>query len=509
METAKYDELLERGCEGALSVHNNGSDVIPFRASQKTINPFAVLMKEEHCATPVCGESFHENRGACKGCYTLYPVDVNRVHDGTMQPDTLNLERVKTKGSYFHNSILERLREDTLDVTLRNDNQQLRNTGYKEQFEQIRVPKMVELRLTGDVKKDNDFKNNSGDVKAINSRLEDKNTKWLANDMPEDSLDVDMENLMFLENELSSIDGYLNMKKDIHDKIFDSASVKQDSFPMSNHTLPTDELAQDFFTDFAPYLRTYTGNMKEIDLAANTIVQGETDSLILNEDQMKCGPRTDEIHLLTEALRTRSFAPIVYLLSLLTKDSNGFVPGTTSESDGTPGLDIKSSSDDNVSTSSSLSDQRRRLSWQESYESDRSSVLSVGGFGKRVSECDLSDLERGEGTSLEDQSIDFLTLQPARGIYQNAVKGEDLTDNSNESDVVNVFENILSSNSACDLQIFKQLLENESIETAANHRPMTKTWTEASTETRESRDTNIAVKENEQRILEDQNIVGM
>ena len=509
METERYEELLVKGCEGALSIHNNGSDVMPFRASQKTVNPFAALIKEEHCTTPVCGESFHENRGARKECYTLYPVDVNRAQDGTMQPDTLKFERLKTKVSSFHSSKLGGFQEGMLDVQLSNNNQQLRDTGYREELlKDSAVKKMVDLRFKGDTKKDNGLKNSGGD-KGMSGRLEDTNMKWLANDISENSLDVDMGNIMLLEHELSSVDGYLNMKRDIHDKIFDSASVKQDSFPLLNHTLFT----EDFSTDFAPYLRTYTGSTKEIGLATDTIFQGETDTTIVNEDQMRGGPRTDEIRLLTEALRTRSFAPIVYLLSLLTQDSNGFVPGRTSESDINPGLDIKSSSsDDSLSTASSLSDQRRRLSWQESYDSDQSSVLSGGRFGKRVSECDLRDvLERDEGNSLEDQSIDFLTLQPAGEIRQSAAKGEDFTDSSNDSDVVNVFDNILTSNSACDLEIFKQLLENDCIETAAaaSDRSVTKIWKEASTETDESRDANIAVKENEQKRLADHNIVGM
>ena len=507
MEFPRHNQITGRS-EGAQHLQNNSSDVIPISISRKTANHFAASFKKGDCTTPVCGKSVDENSGSCKECYTAYPVDVNRAQDGTTKKaDTLNV-RLDNKSAF--SLMLHECQQATLDAKFTSSYLISGNIGYKQQITKTQFSadplssRMVDLQIKEDAKKDTDTKNGGG-AKGNNNWRENASTKWLANDVLETSLDdIDMENFIVLENELLCVDSSCRTKQEyLHEDIFDSPSGTEDvNWSFLNSSLLSNDCTKDFPSDLTAYLGAYTGNVKNMHLVASDNIESGTDSPVANETQMKDGQRTDEIRLLTEALRTRSFAPIAYLLSLLTKNSSGFMTGTTSESCMIPRPDLRNSSDDDVSVaSSSLSNQSRRFSSQESCDSDHSSVLSDGRFGTRFSESDFTGVfASGKHNSSAAQSIDFLTLETDR------IK----SDNSNESDVVKAIDDILTSDNACNLQIFQELLERESVERTTNDRHFTKVWKEASTETSricEASDDDL--KDNKQQIAEDQIIVGM
>lgn len=478
-------------CEGAPKFQNN-DDVLSIE--EKT-NQFAVFIKERTCLTPVYSEWLDENRGACKEYYTGFPVDVNKAHNGTLGGDILTIQqRRRCEVSACYKSPLEGVERHKANECNLEEKRIEVEQGKTEPIDKaIRANSMVDLKCKEDTKTTIGVRVNCNDVNDIPREV--TNTKIVDGGLLDNAIDVDMENLMLFEQDLSSLDGYFNIKKEqVDDHMFDSFSVKQTSYSSLDNTALPNELTLDFTSDFSSDFASYLGTFS----APNSNQENEADIRVRNPDLVEEELRTDQIRLLTEALRTRSFAPIVYLLSILTKDTSECLSGASSVSGAIPKPDIGTSSDDELSIVSSLSDKNRHLSTQVSCDSDQSSILSDGRFGKRLSECDFSDVLGGgadvlgcggELQCIDDQSIDFLTLESRK----------ESQDDSNESDVVNAIDNILASDSACDLKIFRELLEKDCTETTSKDRLSTKVWIEASTDTNQ-------VKENsalEDEILRD------
>ena len=477
-------------CEGAPKLQNN-NDVLTI--DEKT-NHFAVIIKERTCVTPVYSESLDENRVTCKENYTGFPVDVNRVHDGTLGGDILTIQQCRhceVRACYksLEEDKVERPKHKVNECNLEVGSIEVKQ-GKKELSDKaIRVNRMVDLRFKEDTKTAIGARLTCSDVKDISHEV--TSVKGAEADLVDTAKDVDMENLMLFEQDLSSLDGYFNIKKEqFDDHMFDSFSVKQTSYSSLDNTALPNELINDFASDFSPDFASYLGTFS----APNSNQETEADVGGRNPDLVDEELRKDQIRLLTEALRTRSFAPIVYLLSILTKDSSECLSGPSSVSGVIPKPDIGTLSDDELSIVSSLSDKSRHLSTQESCDSDQSSILPDGRFGKQLSECDFSDVlgaggdvlgRGGELQCINDQSLEFLTLE----------SGKDNQDDSNESDVVNAIDNILASDSACDLKIFKELLEKDCIETTPRGRMSTKVWIEASTDTSQVKENSAIAEE--------------
>ena len=501
MEIAGIAESAWR-CEGALYFQRNRGDVIQLGTPEKatkTVNSVAVFIKKENDTTPVCHQTVNDNKSGYNGFYTVYPCDVNRRNDGTPQDTILSTEkRIKIEekgfdGSLSDNSEIDKFNfadlktDDWLQVQRRQSREETNSSDFENDLNNYSIgAEMIDLKFQNETKNDHSLKTKD----CIENRM-----KWAGADVTHTGLDVDMENIS-LENDLPSLDSYFNMKKESGFNVFQSSALLQDNFPVFNNTALNEELQADIPFDLSSIIGTNTTYSQESGTTTAKGLGSTTDNLADNSDPPKVELGAGEIQLLTEALRTRSFAPIAYLLSLLTKYSNGFMSDTTADSRKISRSEFGSASDDELSNASSFfSDYHRRLSSQDSYDSDHSSVLSDGKLGKRFSEGNYDEfLKNGRiiGADFENQRIDMLTLDDvekeirsdANAYDERGIKNEKLlTTSCKASDIVGTIEDMLRSNNECDLEIFKELLEKDGGELAQSDKSYAKIWKEAGTET--------------------------
>ncbi|XP_065070077.1 uncharacterized protein LOC135695060 [Rhopilema esculentum] len=191
----------------------------------------------------------------------------------------------------------------------------------------------------------------------------------------------------------------------------------------------------------------------------DTIVESHT-GLGLNDKQAKSLIGTREVNLLVEALQTRSFTPILYLLSSVLGNNGdiecllGETPDSRTITNGWNGRACP----DVPSHFSILEHRVPILSQQTSVDSDTTSTWPDSHTRQSWSDCSTDNEEFFTDSRPKFNSKSTAKMQPFGNLDSTA---NHVASNNYDMGFMSVIDDMMQPNAKCDLQTFKNLLEQD------------------------------------------------
>lgn len=443
----------------------------------ETSNQVVVLKTEAEDGPPVYDEPTCENKDGYQGVYSAGIHDANSFIDGSPYVTDWRSEiQIKQEECSFETTPQNRSDKERAREGERKGPQIHRNItrymGVKEEnhcaAKNYEPPSgMVDLRLFNDLKRDDKMTKEQRDE----DRMRRMDSDWQGNELDFELISLDTE----------SFDNFFNAK--VENAFVDS--LMRDAVNQTDNIGCTPSWHGESLVGPDAMESLYCNSTRKDNAIENGTENGVTECGVVDMEEPKITLGAEEVKLLKEALRTRSLEPVAYLLSRLTKKPNSTLSDGTLESCATYRTDTPRSPEDDMS--SALSDYHGRLSSQDSWDSDRSSVLSDGQSGKRFSDGDLDDILRNNQLmrrGSEDQAIDSLRLtgiERGMKITEDArtkSHGDEMDGGNAVSDIVSAIDDMMKSSSDCDLDFFRDLLEKDGAE-QIKQAATSKVWEEA------------------------------